>query len=218
MFRCRWYDIGIVDLVAPINQDLLRSFKKGVPYLKRLVIVLVVLIAAMVFISIKVQQNPLGGGHDEEAEKAAQQKPEEKSAPPPVTKVQKLTPDPKTMELKGHVVTSASGLKYADIKVGTGKSPMPNDTVAVKYTGCLVNGEVFDSTDSHGGKPATFGVNQVIPGWTEALLSMKTGGKRKVIIPPAIGYGPNGNPPNIPPDATLVFEIELVSIEKTPAQ
>ena len=99
-----------------------------------------------------------------------------------------------------------------DIKVGTGKSPKIGDTVKVNYVGTFPDGKEFDSSKKHGG-PATFRLGRVIPGWNEGLATMKAGGKRKLICPPDLGYGPDGFPPDIPPNATLHFEVELLEVK-----
>lgn len=112
----------------------------------------------------------------------------------------------------GKVVTTASGLKYVDLKVGKGTNPKMGENVTVNYVGQLENGTVFDASAKHGG-PATFMLGQVIPGWNEGLQTMKIGGKRKLIIPGKLAYGPNPPPGSgIPPNATLVFEVELLKI------
>jgi len=108
-----------------------------------------------------------------------------------------------------------SGLKYKDIVVGDGESPNAGDTVLVHYEGTLMDGTEFDASRKHGPDPIGFpiGVGRVIKGWDEGVIDMKVGGKRKLVIPPDLGYGARGMPPVIPPKATLVFEVELVGIE-----
>lgn len=112
--------------------------------------------------------------------------------------------------IKGNFQTTESGLQYLEITPGKGKSPIATDNVTVHYTGKLLDGTVFDSSVSRG-QPATFPLNQVIAGWTEGLQLMKEGGKYVFIIPPQLGYGERGSGP-IPPNSTLVFEVELLKV------
>ena len=111
------------------------------------------------------------------------------------------------------VVTTDSGLKYEDVKLGTGKSPLQGQGVVVHYTGILEDGTQFDSSVDRG-KPFSFtiGIGRVIQGWDEGVSSMKIGGKRRLTIPPELGYGARGAGSVIPPHATLIFEVELLDI------
>lgn len=124
-----------------------------------------------------------------------------RNTPPP--------PPPTVYEL-----TTDSGLKIHDEKVGDGPSPRMGQRVRVHYIGWLENGKEFNNSHTMGrGQPAEFTVGGVIPAWTEALQTMKVGGKRKIFVPSNLGYGPQGNPPDIPPNANLEFEIELLGIK-----
>ncbi len=110
--------------------------------------------------------------------------------------------------------TTASNLKYIDLKVGDGASPQSGRQVIVHYSGYLQNGTKFDSSVDRGEALAfTIGIGQVIKGWDEGVMSMKAGGKRKLIIPPHLGYGASGAPPVIPPNAELVFDVELLEVK-----
>ena len=106
-----------------------------------------------------------------------------------------------------------SGLQYKVIKAGTGKKPKSNDTVTVHYRGTLINGAEFDSSYKRG-QPVSFQVSGVIPGWTEALQLMEVGAKWQLFIPSNLAYGEQGAGRDIGPNATLIFEVELVSIQE----
>jgi peptidylprolyl isomerase len=118
------------------------------------------------------------------------------------------------MKVNGQATNTSSGLQYWDIVVGTGATAAPGNTVKVHYTGFLTNGEKFDSSRDRG-EPFSFplGAGQVIKGWDEGVAGMKVGGQRQLRIPPQLGYGPSGTGP-IPPNATLVFDVELLGVDK----
>jgi FKBP-type peptidyl-prolyl cis-trans isomerase FklB len=115
---------------------------------------------------------------------------------------------------KEGVTTLPSGLQYKVLKQGEGKKPLATDTVQCNYRGTLIDGTEFDSSAKHGGAPATFPVNGVIKGWTEALQLMPVGSKWQLFIPSDLAYGDRGAGGNIGPGATLIFEVELVSIQE----
>lgn len=118
---------------------------------------------------------------------------------------------------KPGVVTLPSGLQYKIITTGTGAKPAKDDTVTVEYTGHLINGEVFDSTEK-AGKPATFQLSQVIPGWTEGLQLMPAGSTWELYVPANLAYGSRNVGGLIGPNETLIFNVHLISIDKKAAQ
>lgn len=113
---------------------------------------------------------------------------------------------------KDGVKSTKSGIQYEIIKSGTGASPKITSSVLCHYEGTLINGTVFDSSYKRG-EPITFPLRGVIPGWTEILQLMKEGDKWKVSIPFNLAYGPDGMPPVIPPNSTLIFTIELLKVQ-----
>ena len=113
---------------------------------------------------------------------------------------------------KSETTVTASGLQYQIVEKGTGAKPKLQDRVVVNYIGRLVNGKVFDSSYARG-EPLNIPVNRVIPGWTEALQLMSVGSKWQLAIPSKLGYGANGTGDLIPPHSTLIFDVELVSID-----
>ena len=115
---------------------------------------------------------------------------------------------------KEGVKSLPSGLQYKVLRAGTGRAPKATDTVTVHYRGTLINGSEFDSSIGRG-QPQTFKVDGVIPGWTEALQLMKEGDKWQIFVPANLAYGEKGAPPRIPPNSTLIFEVELISVPQS---
>jgi FKBP-type peptidyl-prolyl cis-trans isomerase len=140
--------------------------------------------------------------------------------PEPVSEAEETTEEetPETKEAtveSGDWITTDSGLKYQDVKVGEGASPEPGAMVVVHYTGTLKDGTKFDSSRDRN-EPFSFAIGrgEVIEGWDEGVMTMKVGGKRKLIIPPELGYGEMGTPGGpIPPNAELHFDVELLEIK-----
>jgi FKBP-type peptidyl-prolyl cis-trans isomerase len=118
-------------------------------------------------------------------------------------------------KVNGQPTTTASGLQYWDIVVGTGATAAPGNSVKVHYSGFLTTGQKFDSSRDRG-EPFSFplGAGQVIKGWDEGVAGMKVGGQRQLRIPPGLGYGAAGAGGAIPPNATLIFDVELLEVGK----
>jgi len=165
-------------------------------------------IAALVFLNIsnspKTDTPPTPPAEDAAKAKSGAGAPQTSpNAPPPFVS-------------SGKTIKTASGLQYDDMAVGTGPSPKNGDTVSVDYIGTLENGDKFDASYDRG-RPIEFplGAGKVIQGWDEGILTMKVGGRRKLIIPASLGYGEMGSGGKIPPGATLIFDVILRGV--TPA-
>ena len=149
----------------------------------------------------------------EPAKPASAPVPKTTSEPAPPQKENPMPKNPAPIPAESNTVTTASGLQYVDLVVGTGPSPERGQKAVVHYTGWLTDGTKFDSSVDRG-QPFQFplGMGRVIAGWDEGVATMKVGGKRKLTIPPNLGYGARGASGVIPPNATLVFEVELLGI------
>jgi hypothetical protein len=133
--------------------------------------------------------------------------------PTTMTYVNELPSFGDTITINGSSTTAPSGLQYKVLAEGSGKTPKETDNVTVNYRGTLIDGAEFDSSYKRG-QPATFQVNGVIKGWTEALQLMKEGSKWQLFIPPELAYGERGTDSRIPPNSTLIFEVELISVNQ----
>ena len=123
-----------------------------------------------------------------------------------------------TAEIKpgksGDTITTKSGLQYIDLKVGTGAMPVKGQTISVHYVGKLTNGKTFDSNvDPAPPFTTAIGVGRVIPAWDEGMLTMKVGGKRRLICPPNLAYGSRGAGAAVPPNSTLIFDVDLLKVQ-----
>ncbi len=114
-------------------------------------------------------------------------------------------------EVEGEVTTTASCLQIIDVQVGEGDAVQQEERVSVHYTGYLEDGTVFDSSVERG-QPISFSLNQVIRGWQEGIPGMQVGGQRRLIIPPELAYGNQGSGTSVPPNATLIFDVELLAL------
>ena len=173
------------------------------------VIVIVLIVVALLINGIEKKQQP----QEPPAQQA--QNPQASNTPPSVPGMGAAASQaPVTVDSKGYV-TTASGLKYKDIEVGTGAEAVSGNNVRIEYTGKLEDGKVFDATSRHNNEPFSFvlGSQGVIPGMDEGVTGMKVGGSREIIIPSELGYGEEGMPPVIPENATLIFKIKLVTID-----
>lgn len=148
------------------------------------------------------------------------EQPGETAQPPENQGAEAVQPPPTPVDtgipqVAGDTVTTPSGLKYIEMKVGEGEAPQAGDLVQAHYTGWLTDGKKFDSSRDRGQAfMFPLGMGRVIKGWDEGIASMKVGGRRLLIIPSTLGYGANGAANVIPPNATLIFDVELLGVQK----
>lgn len=169
-----------------------------------------------VFAINMVQKTPKAENFDQVTQRVGlpQEIPQFSPSPTPVSFDQQPNSQPQAQPSAEPQPSPSNELQGAEIKVGTGVEAKTGNTVSVHYTGTLIDGKKFDSSKDRG-QPFSFtlGAGQVIQGWEAGILGMKIGGIRKLIIPPHLGYGEFGSPPVISPNATLVFEIELLDVK-----
>ncbi len=172
--------------------------------------------AAILLLAVSFAVSVAGCGKKPQLTSAVQvESPSDKPAPPPqMAPPPKPAPAPKPLPRKGKFVTTKSGLKYRDLKVGSGDEAKAGRSVTVHYRGWLDNGTEFDSSRNRD-EPFTFvvGRGQVIPGWDEGIVGMRVGGVRELTIPPSLGYG-DQQQGRIPPNSTLHFDVELLEVNK----
>ena len=178
----------------------------------------VLLLSALCFALVAGCKSKTEGGIVYDTAASAEQQPAQQQAQPTPPPPAAQPPVEPAHTMHGDTAISSTGLKYIDMKKGTGATPHRGQTITVNYTGKLTNGKTFDSNvdpSFHHTEPfkTAIGVGQVIPGWDEGMLTMKVGGKRRLIVPPGLGYGAQGMPPTIPGNSTLIFDVELLGVQ-----
>ena len=163
----------------------------------------------------KAQDPPAEGheDHDEDPQPTAIVKPaDSNAAPAAAVAANAATAADNAVATEAKPVADATELKIVDERVGTGPVAKTGDALSMNYKGTLTDGKMFDQSYGKAPFPFNLGEGRVIKGWDQGIVGMKVGGKRKLIIPPDLGYGAQGSPPVIPPNATLIFEVELLSV------